>query len=379
MTADGPGMMHITGFVGYYGKHGCQLYCGHSGQHEHKGNHYFPVLLKPQDYDVKGSSHPDINIRYIQEVSCKQYNENLRILVASLNQAQYHVRRLKTDISKPSIFSRIDSFSTLRLPKSAGLDIMHLGMLNISDLMISLWRGTIDCTRPDKKKHWNWAVFQEGEAWKLHGKAIADCLHYLLSSFNHPLHNIAEKLTSGYKAWEFLQYLYGLGPGLLLGVLPDHFYTNYCKLILGMCLMNQHKITVTGVCLAQKALASFAQKFEVIYCQRLETCIHFIRPCMHFLIHLPQEVIQIGPPICSSQWTLEHTIRNLGEEIKKHSDAFENLSQHELRWARINALIAMIPNLHIDDPSDGCLPHGAWDLGGGFVLLHAHEGKVSPL
>lgn len=379
ITADGPGMMHITGFVGYHGKHGCRLYCGHSGRRERQGKHYFPTLLKPRDYDVEGSSHPDVDIRYLREASCEQYNENLRILVASLNQAQYRDRRLKTGISKPSIFSGIDPFSTLGLPKSAGSDIMHLGALNISDLMISLWRGTIDCTRPDEKKHWNWAVFQEGEAWKLHGKAVADCLHYLPSSFDRPPRNIAEKLTSGYKAWEFLQYLYGLGPGLLLGVLPDRFYTNYCKLVLGMRIMNQHKITVTSVCLAQKVLASFAQEFEIIYCQRLETRIHFVRPCMHSLIHLPQEVIRIGPPICSSQWTLERTIGNLGEEIKKHSDAFENLSQRGLRRARINALIAMIPNLRIDGPSDGRLPHGAWDLGGGFVLLRAREGKASPL
>ena len=236
---------------------------------------------------------------------------------------------------------------------------MHLSALNISDLMISLWQGTIDCTYPDEKKHWNWAVFQEGEVWKLHGKAIADCLHYLPSSFDCPSYNIAEKLTSGYKAWEFLQYLYGLGPSLLLGILPDCFYMNYCKLVLGMRIMNQHKITVTSVCLAQKVLALFVQEFEIIYCQCLETHIHFVRPCMHSLIHLLQEVIWIGPPICSSQWTLKCTIGNLGEEIKKHSNAFENLSQHGLWWAHINALIAMILNLHIDSPSDGCLPYGA--------------------
>jgi len=65
ITADGPGMMHITGFVGYHGKHSCQLYCGLSGQWEHHGKHYFPALLKPRDYDIKGSSHPDVNIRVI--------------------------------------------------------------------------------------------------------------------------------------------------------------------------------------------------------------------------------------------------------------------------------------------------------------------------
>ena len=148
VTADRPGMMHITGFMGYHGKHGCRLYCGLSGQCECQGKHYFPVLLKPRDYDVEGSSHPDINIRHIREASCKEYKKNLSILVVSLNESQYRVRRLETGISKLSIFSGIEPSGTLGLPRSTGSDIMHLGTLNISDLMISLWRGTIDCTRP---------------------------------------------------------------------------------------------------------------------------------------------------------------------------------------------------------------------------------------
>jgi len=121
----------------------------------------------------------------------------------------------------------------LRLPKSAGSDIMHLGALNLSDLMISLWRGTMDCTHPDDKAKWPWHVLQ-GSIWQDHGKAVADALYYLPSSFERPPRNIAEKITSGYKAWEFLLYLYGLGPGLLYGILPKVFYLNYCKLVFGM-------------------------------------------------------------------------------------------------------------------------------------------------
>ena len=378
ITADGPGMMHITGFVGYHGKHGCRLYCGFSGRRERQGKHYFPALLKPRGYDVEGSSHPDVDIRFIQEASREEYEKNLTTLVTSPSDAQYRARRLETGISKPSIFSGLDPSSTLSLPKSAGSDIMHLGALNLSDLMISLWRGTIDCTRPDDKLTWDWAVLR-GEAWQQHGKAVADCLHYLPSSFDRPPRNIADKLTSGYKAWEFLQYLYGLGPGLLLGILPDRYYTNYCKLVFGMRLMNQHRITRDNICKAQLALASFAQEFEMIYCQRLETRIHFVRPCMHSLIHLPREVVRIGPPICSSQWTLERTIGNLGEEIKQHSDPCENLSQRGVRRARVNALTAMIPDLPVDGPSEGHLPRGAKDVGGGFVLLRARDGKPTPL
>ena len=91
-------------------------------------------------------------------MSCEQYNRNLHILVTSPNETQYWVRHLETGISKPSIFSGIDQSSTLRLPRSAGSDIMHLGALNLSDLMISLWHGTIDCIRLDDKASWDWAV-----------------------------------------------------------------------------------------------------------------------------------------------------------------------------------------------------------------------------
>jgi len=181
-------------------------------------------------------------------------------------------------------------------------------------------------------------------------------LHYLPSSFDHPPCNIAEKLTSGYKAWEFLLYLYGLGPGLLYGILPERFFLNYCKLVLGIQLMNQHRITEANVCEAYLALLSFAHEFETIYCQCKQTHIHFVRPCMHTLVHLPCEVLRIGPPICSSQWTLKRTIGNLGEEIKQHSNPFANLSQRGTRHACVNALMAIIPDIEGNQKSGGDLP-----------------------
>ena len=81
---------------------------------------------------------------------------------------------------------------------------------------------------------------------------------------------------------------------------------------------------------ANLALASFMQEFEVIYCQCLSIWIHFIQLCIHSVVHLPHEVLHLGPPICSLQWMLERTIRNLGEEIKQPSNPFANLSQHRI-------------------------------------------------
>ena len=379
LTADGPGMMHVTGFVGYHGKHGCQLYCRLQGHCKPAGKHYFPALLKPTDYEVEGCAHEDIDIRELPKPSREQYLANLHYLVASPSQAQYRIRRLATGISKPSLFSGLDHSSTLGLPYSAGSDIIHLTALNISDLLISLWHVTLDCTKPDDKSTWDWAVFKWVDLWKEHGEAVTKTLHFLPSSFDRPPHNIAEKLTSGYKAWEFLLYLYGLGPGLLYNVLPDPYYSNYCKLVFGMRLMNQHSISLDNVHEGNLALTSFAQEFEVIYCQHLSMRIHFVRPCIHSLVHLPREVIRLSPPMCSLQWTLKWTIGNLEEEIKQPSNPFANLSQRGIRRARVNALKALIPNLTPDKKDASSLPRGARDLGDGFVLMCAREEVLCPL
>jgi len=105
-----PGMMHITGMVGYHGKHGCRLYCGMQGGCEDHGKHYFPALLKPLDYCVPGCTHDDINIMNLPIPSRRQYHENLCIVISSPNDTQYDTRHLETGISKPSIFSGLFFF-----------------------------------------------------------------------------------------------------------------------------------------------------------------------------------------------------------------------------------------------------------------------------
>ena len=91
LTVDGPRMMHITGLMGYHGKHSCHLYCGLPGHQEPQGKHYFPALLKPTNYDVEGCTHLDINIRDLPKPSHDQYNRNLYFLILSPNDSQYRI------------------------------------------------------------------------------------------------------------------------------------------------------------------------------------------------------------------------------------------------------------------------------------------------
>ena len=62
-TADVIGMASISGFVGHQGKVHCWIHCPMTGHHKPGTSAYYPALLKPDDYDVEGSSHPDINFK----------------------------------------------------------------------------------------------------------------------------------------------------------------------------------------------------------------------------------------------------------------------------------------------------------------------------
>ena len=105
-------------------------------------------------------------------------------------------------------------------------DIMHL-VMNMSTLLISLWCGTIEVAALDDINTWHWAVLHTDEHWQAHGRVVEHTGSYLPGSYNHKPCNIAKKLTSGYKTWEFQLHTFCLGPALLYGILPECYWTNY--------------------------------------------------------------------------------------------------------------------------------------------------------
>ncbi|KAJ3756995.1 hypothetical protein EV360DRAFT_71506 [Lentinula raphanica] len=376
VSADTPAMACLTGFVarvpdlqvqvpGPAGHKTCRL----------KDKHYYPARLKPDNYNVVGSNHPDVDIddillHFTSENASKRYQENLNHLIASPNKTQYANRRLETGIVKPSIFSGLSQSHILGIPAIFSGDCMHLPALNMTDLYLSLWRGTIDCDKNDDKSTWDWAVFRNVSVWKAHGKEVAAVTPYIPGSFDRPPRNIAEKISSGYKAWEFLLYFFGLGPCLLYGLLPEKYWMQYCKLAEGILLLLQEEIPPHEIVESNRCISESSTEFEELYVQRKATRIHFVRPSVHGPSHMPHEVLRIGPGIIYSQWTMERTIGNLGEEINQHSNPYANLSNCGIRRAQINALKAMIPDI---EPSTKPLPRGAQNIGDGFVMLRARD------
>ncbi|KAJ7836240.1 hypothetical protein B0H14DRAFT_2363029 [Mycena olivaceomarginata] len=249
---------------------------------------------------------------------------------------------------------------------------MHLPALNLPDLFIPLWRGSFDCDPSDSTDlgSWPWAVLKNPTVWKQHGLLVAQATPYIPGSFDRPPRNPAEKISSGYKAWEFLLYFFGLGPALLYGLLPDEYWMHYCKCVRGFRILMQEEILPSEVADAHTLLTQFSDDFELKYVQRRTDRLHMVRPSIHTASHFAPETVRVGPGIIYSQWGMERTIGNLGEEIKQHSNAFANLAQRGIRRCQVNALKAMIPDI---EPPENPLPRGAADLGGGYALLRAMD------
>ena len=79
----------------------------------------------------------------------------------------------------------------------------------------------------------------------------------------------------------------------------------------------------------------------------------------------------VGPGAYTTQFTMERTIGNLGQEIQQPSNPFANLAQHTVQWSQVNALKSIYPEL--DPKSRLQLPKGAVDVGEGYIVLRPQD------
>ena len=323
-TADGPGSSLVSGLVSHTGYRGCRLRCNITGRRKDGAPTYYPVLLKPGgNYNIPGCTHADLDASRVATCTTEDYQRCLALLAKSNSKAEYDEVRKLTGICKRSIFQGISR--KLDLPKIFPGDMMHLGSLNLPELFLKLWRGTLD-RHGDDVSTWDWAVLR-GDTWLRHGQRIVEITPYLPSCFGPAPRNLAEKVSSGFKAKEFKIWFYIYGPGVLHGVLPDKYWQHYCKLVMGMRLAHQRSITATQIRLLNGLFISFYKEFEEFYIRRDPRRIHFARQSVHATLHIGSEAFRIGPHAYYAQWTMERAIGDLGQEVKQPSNPFANLSQ----------------------------------------------------
>ena len=80
-----------------------------------------------------------------------------------------------------------------------------------------------------------------------------------------------------------------------------------------------------------------------------------------------EKVIQVGPGAYLTQFTIECTIRDLGQEICQPSNPYANLAQIALQHSQINTLKNIY--LELDPNAISYLPKFAENFEKSFVLL----------
>ncbi len=268
-TADTVGMAKLNGWVGYHGRNRCQILCSMPGYHKPGMGMYYSAMLKPHGPVSLGSSHPDIDINSIIMPSLDEYNERLHHILGSKSTHKYECCHRETGICKPSIVSVLPK--TVPVPKCFPADTMHLFGLNISQLLISLWHGNIDHVRDNDPTTWPFAVLHDNVVWQAYGVSVTGAGLYLPVCLESRVpYNSAEKILSGYKAVEYLVYIFGLCPTLLYCLLPQKFYHHFCKLVFAMHVIHRHHKSKDNLLAAHKAFLEFVYEFEILYYSGLQ-------------------------------------------------------------------------------------------------------------
>ncbi|KAL0571300.1 hypothetical protein V5O48_010665 [Marasmius crinis-equi] len=372
-TADGPAMADIAGTVGHHGKFGCRRFCPMPTRHRERDGHYYPVMQQPGNgYSVRDCSHNDVtfsDLSKFRETSSQCYYENLQLLCSSRNANQHAANRLETGLVKPSILLGVPL--TIDTPGMFTLDIMHLLDLNDPDLFISLWQKKLKSYGSDEgRESWDWGVLI-GEDWEVHGEQVALSTAYIPAPFGRATRDPAQKINSGYKAWEFGTWMYCVAPAFLRHILPEKYWRNYCMLVRGIRLAKQYTISREEMIELHRLLLTFVKDFETLYVQRNPDRLHFVRQSIHVLTHLGPEIFRLGPLTCYAQWVMETLIGNLGQEIGSLVDPDMNIANRGLVRAQMIALYATVPEIvpESDRLSAKRLPRHAVDLGEGYVFL----------
>ena len=319
ILADSVAMMELSGLVGHHGQKGCRLLCGLIGQNKVRGPHYYPALLRPFRFeDHRTSGHPDIDLNTLPIPDPDNYKTDLFDVLSSGSE-----RRFNTGISKPSIFSQIPRI--LSLSTCFPGNLMHQPLINLAMLLLDLW-----CKRPgahdqDPISPWPWAVLT-GDVWREHGKVVAQAAQHLPTSFGRTPRNPQEKISSGYKAWEFLIYVYGEGPGIFFNVPPVPYCFHFCRLVHAIRIIFQDSISQEQLTTAHKFLLQWVLDYKLLYCQHIPGHLHLVRQCVHSLTHLARETCWLGPLWLSSQWTMECVIGYLGSLLGQPSNPYKNLA-----------------------------------------------------
>jgi hypothetical protein len=376
VLADGPGLAHVHGMNGTNAVFGCRLGAECRSRRREGKTNYYPACRRPDGPPVPGSDHPSWDPLDAPKPSPEHYEANVQKVLSSTTEQEYAANKTATGLGKASLFRALTYI--FALPLCLTTDMMHLAGSNLPSLFITLWRGKFPGKKADPNDPplaWPWAVLR-GAVWKNPGQVIADTLHYIPALFGRAPRNPYLKINSGYKAWEFIVWVWGLIPGTLHEVLPPAIYQNFCKLVYAVRRHSNYKISKTELRAAHVAATDFHREYENLYYQGRSERLWMCRQSVHQVDHAAPVALRVGPLSLVAQWACERTIGDLGGRCQQPSQPYANFAERGLQQCRENALYNLYPDLAPDDPLKK-IPRGAVDLGEGYVLLRAREGDFT--
>ena len=233
----------MSSLVGHQGKVGCCMWCPLKGCQKPGALQYYPVLLKPDNYNVPGCTHANVDVYSINSSTCMDYVQQLQYLLQAHTQWEYETQHLATGIVRPSILLSLQPHLILGIPECFSSEMMHLSGANMAALWLNLWQASIECASTDNKSDWVLAVLKPQERWEVHGHAVTACKPYLPGSFDIAPCDLSHHANSWYKATEYITWIYCLCPALLYGALPYMYWRTFCKFVTGFLIMGQYSIT----------------------------------------------------------------------------------------------------------------------------------------
>ncbi|KAK1227461.1 hypothetical protein PQX77_009546 [Marasmius sp. AFHP31] len=378
--ADTVAMTDMSKLVGHHGRNGCRLLCNMPGRHKPGVGTYYPTLLRPDGQVPRpvpeASAHPDIHPDTVTSPTVEDYQDRLQHVMDSPNATQYKKRQRKTGIRGPSLFTALPK--ALPCPKLFPADLMHL-YLNLNQLILQLWKGDIEYNGDENPKDWPFAILHDPDIFDLFGLAVERACRYIPTCVETRIpRNPAKKANTQYKATEYHMLIFGLCPGLLYGRMPDYLYQHFSQLVSATPVVLRRRKSLEELRQARKDLVEYVVLFEQYYYQRKIECLHFVRPCIHALLHIIEELIQVGSLTELSQWTTETTISHYERRLRLHSNPYGNLCVEVAEQAVTNAVYAMDPTLRVTLDSSESDSYSQ-DVGSGYTSLHPRDDHLMDL
>lgn len=184
---------------------------------------------------------------------------------------------------------------------------MHLCCLNYPCLLVELWRGTIKGGKKDTRQY-PFAVLTDEKVWRDHGLEVERARAFLPGFFDRAPRNIAAKWNSGYKSIEQQTYLYNYTPHMLRHLLPRAHWSHLCKSVRAVRYLWEYEIARERLVRSRELLNSATVDFETLYYEHDPDRLHFVRPVIHTLWHLPDQVVLHGSLIVRAQHAMERAL-----------------------------------------------------------------------